>query len=69
MAAVTPASVFNENFGSRNMIVARFTAASDADTWTSGIIGVKYFWVQVRANPATQASAGFAATESRALGK
>jgi len=65
MAARTPASVTNENFGSRNCIIARFgTDVLDTDTWVSGIIGVKYFQAQVRGNPGTQGSAGFAATES-----
>lgn len=65
MAARTPASITPENMGSRNLIVARFgTDVTDADTWVSGIVGVKYFWAQVRGNPGTQTSAGFAATES-----
>lgn len=65
MAAKAPATLFNENFGSRNVIIARFsTDVSDTDTWTSGIVGVKYFHAQVRGNPGTQGSAGFAATES-----
>jgi len=65
MAAVTPTSLLNDNMGSRNLIVARFSGTvNDGDTWTSGISGVKYYWSQDRDNPTTQTSAGLGITES-----
>jgi len=67
-AAITPDSVFQENFGSVRVIIARFSAgtADDADTWASSLTGILAFWTADRDNPTTQASVGVAVTESSA---
>ncbi len=64
MAAITPATLRKVGLGSDNLLVATFTTASDADTWTSGMTNIVTFWTQTNGNPATQTSAGSAATNA-----
>lgn len=61
MSAITPSIKTEMKFGPRRMILARFAAASDGDTWASGLnsIGSNPFFVAGGiGNPATQGSAG-----------
>lgn len=60
MAAKTPNSVWRENAGSENMIVASFTSTTldDGDTWTQTVPGYTSHDFQQKNNPSTQAAAG-----------
>lgn len=67
MAALTVASGYpiRESFGSLTFYIFRFSSVADADTFASGLgANVVAFWLTLRDNPATQASAGAAATYS-----
>lgn len=60
MAAKTPDSVQRINFGDVNVILAKFTTTTlaDTDTWTQTIPGyLSHLFAQTN-NPSTQASAG-----------
>jgi hypothetical protein len=64
MAAIVPTNVNRVSLGSANLVVATFTTVSDGDTRASGIGAIAGKWMDMNANPTTQASAGFASTFS-----
>lgn len=66
MAAVTPDSIFRENRGSSNVLVAKFTSTTinDGDTWTQTMPGYSYHYFGQTNNPSTQTSAGISVAYS-----
>lgn len=67
MAAVTPTSIKQANFGSLNGIIASFAATTDdADTWASGINDIVFVLVTQADTAGTQAATGAGASFSGA---
>jgi len=64
MSAITPTNVNRVGMGSGTLVIATFTTASDGDTCASGIGAIMGKWIDMNANPTTQASAGYASTFS-----
>lgn len=65
MAALTPTTTLRESVGSLTALFFAFSSVNDGDTFASGLgANVVAFNVFTNANPATQASAGVAATNS-----
>lgn len=64
MAALTAATTLRESLGSLTLHVFTFTTVADADTFASGLPNVFAFWAEITANPSTQASAGYAVSNS-----
>lgn len=60
MAAKTPDTVTRANYGDVNVILAKFTTTTlaDTDTWTQTIPGYMGHAFSQTNNPTTQASAG-----------
>jgi hypothetical protein len=65
MAALTAASVRQVSSGDLTMKIVNFTSVDDADTYASGLsTKVVDYWVQVKADPTTNTSAGCNVAES-----
>lgn len=65
MAVQTAATVQRESLGSLTLIIFTFTSVLDSDTFVSGLgTNIVNYWMQMQSNPVTQASAGYALTNS-----